>query len=190
LIIQGRRIGEDALATIGALLQRQPPLSRRQLSLHLCSAWNWRTDTGQYKDIAARSLLRKLEQRGLILLPPIKHLPWAARSCQVKSAPAPALGLLPSPQPVAAGLAELSPIELSIVATKSDRRLWAQFLEQDHYLSWNRPIGESIAYWAQTQGRSRQDRFHQLDLPRKSIWMAVLEPHDQPLLHETPGLAS
>jgi hypothetical protein len=278
------------------LLQRQPPLSRRQLSLQLCLVWNWRTDSGQCKDMAARSLLRKLQQRGLIQLPPIRHLPWAARPRSPVAASAPVPRPLAASEPIAATLAELSPLKVSVIATASDRRLLAQHLQQHHYLGWNRLVGESIAYWAhdrhgrllafclwgaaawkvaprddwigwseaqraaglkfvannhrflilpwvdvphlgshllgqiqrrirsdwrakyqhdlyllesfvqlqrfsatvyraanwqclgQTQGRSRQDRFHQLNLPRKSIWMAVLQPRFRELLYESTGL--
>ncbi len=278
------------MATIGALLQLRPPLSRRQVSLRLCSLWNWRTDAGQYKDIAARSLLRKLQDRGLIELPAIRNLPPAAQShpaqCASSSEP------IALSEPIVCRLAELTPIRLSIIATKSDRRLMTQWLEQHHYLGWNRTVGESIAYgaydrnarllafclwgaaawkiaprdqwigwcheqraaslkflannqrflilpgvrvphlgshllgliqrrirrdWQEkyqhdlyllesfvqtdrfaatlyraanwtglglTQGRSRQDRRHRLQLPRKSIWMAILEPQFRTRLHE------
>ncbi len=38
--------------------------------MELAEVWNWRTGTSQLKDMAARSLLLKLEQRGMITLPP------------------------------------------------------------------------------------------------------------------------
>jgi Druantia protein DruA len=138
-----------ALADIGALLQRQPPLSRRQLSLHLCGLWNWRTDTGQLKDMAARTLLRKLEQRGLIELPPVLNLPPAARAgarpCSVAS---PLAREFSAPVPIRTSLKDLSPVTVSVVEAKSDRRLFGRLLQEHHYLGWNRPVGESIAYWA------------------------------------------
>jgi len=238
--------------------------------------------------MAARLLLRKLEQRGLIRLPPIRHLPVTARPGAMTRT------LLPAPRPLAApvtaALAQILPIHLSILATGSDRRECAQWLAQHHYLGWNRPAGENITYraddragralavcvwgaaawklaprdewigWSaaqrsaglkflannqrflilpwvqvphlgsyllgqiqrriradwqekyqhdlyllesfvqtslfqatiyraanwqgvgQTQGRSRQDRWNCLELPRKSIWMAVLEPRFRKLL--------
>ena len=290
--LQGRQIDEAALSDIRTLLGRQPPLSRRQLSIQLCGLWNWRTDAGRVKDIAARSLLRKLEQRGLIQLPPIVHLPPRARA----GPPLLSAHTLPlefaSPAPIEAPLAELAPVKLSRVESKCERRLFGQLLQEHHYLGWNRPVGESIAYWAhdrsgrllalclwgaaawkvalrdrwigwspaqrvgklkflannqrflilpwarvphlgshllgqmqrrlrwdwqrkyqhdlyllesfvqmdrfqatiyraanwtqvgQTQGRSRQDRFHRLDLPRKSIWMFALETQFRQRLYE------
>lgn len=40
-----------------------------RLSWELCVIWNWRNDSGRIKDMAARTLLLKLEQRKLITLP-------------------------------------------------------------------------------------------------------------------------
>ena len=45
------------------LIAKNPSAHRSHLSLLLCELWNWRTPTGQLKDIAARTLLRKLEGR-------------------------------------------------------------------------------------------------------------------------------
>jgi hypothetical protein len=47
----------------------QPQWGRTHLSLHLAQQWNWRNGAGQLKDMAARTLLLKLERRGLLQLP-------------------------------------------------------------------------------------------------------------------------
>ena len=63
-IIQGRPVGEGELAQVRALLAGHPDWSRRQISQHLARLWNWRNPAGQLKDMAARTLLLKLEGRG------------------------------------------------------------------------------------------------------------------------------
>ena len=45
-----------------------PHWSRWRLSRELATRWEWRNGAGQLKDMAARTLLVKLEQRGLIEL--------------------------------------------------------------------------------------------------------------------------
>jgi hypothetical protein len=57
------------------LLAAHPDWSRRRLSQHLATLWNWRNPVGQLKDMAARTLLLKLEQRGWIALPPRRQVP-------------------------------------------------------------------------------------------------------------------
>ena len=64
-IVQGRPIGATELDQARHLLASHPDWSRRRLSQELATLWNWRNGAGQLKDMAARSLLLKLEQAGL-----------------------------------------------------------------------------------------------------------------------------
>ena len=57
------------LAEIKHLLEQSPESSRYQLSRRLATLWNWRTASGQLKDMAARTLLLKLQEQGWIKLP-------------------------------------------------------------------------------------------------------------------------
>ena len=50
-------------------LALHPDWSRWRFSRELARLWEWRTAHGQLKDLAARTLLLKLEQRGWIALP-------------------------------------------------------------------------------------------------------------------------
>ena len=43
------------------------------MARELCQRWQWRTAQGRLKDFAARSLLLKLEARGLLGLPPLRE---------------------------------------------------------------------------------------------------------------------
>src|ERR1035441_9373556 len=53
----------EELAQVKGLLATQPDWSRWRVSVELAWMWNGRTPTGQLKDMAARTLLLKLEQR-------------------------------------------------------------------------------------------------------------------------------
>ena len=69
-VIQGREIGASELGQIRQLLAEHPGWSRKGLSRQLASLWQWRNLAGQLKDMAAGSLLRKLEQRGWVACRP------------------------------------------------------------------------------------------------------------------------
>src|SRR5207245_4457295 len=58
-----------------ALPISHPDWSRRRLSEALCEQWNWCNGAGLRKDMAARTLLLKLHQRGLIALPARRQIP-------------------------------------------------------------------------------------------------------------------
>jgi drug/metabolite transporter (DMT)-like permease len=67
--VQGRTLTGDDLRELRALIAQHPDWHRTALSLHLCEQWDWRNGAGRLKDMAARTLLLKLEQRGYIRLP-------------------------------------------------------------------------------------------------------------------------
>ena len=74
-ILQGRQIGTAELEQIRQFLAEYPHWSRWQLSRELALLWSWRNQAGQLKDMAARALLLKLEQRGWIDLPARRRTP-------------------------------------------------------------------------------------------------------------------
>src|SRR3970040_2429183 len=68
-VIQGRVMGRIEVDYVRQLLSENPHFSRYKLSRVLCELWNWRDPNVQLKDMAARTLLLKLEERGWIGLP-------------------------------------------------------------------------------------------------------------------------
>ena len=62
--IPERCLGAKELARAQSRLATQPGWSRWRLSRELARRWDWRTATGQLKDLAALTLLLKLAQRG------------------------------------------------------------------------------------------------------------------------------
>jgi hypothetical protein len=70
--IQGQRCSPD-VGLIRRLLSEHPDWGRSRLSVGLCELWDWRAANGQFKDMACRSLLLRLERAGAIRLPPRQH---------------------------------------------------------------------------------------------------------------------
>jgi hypothetical protein len=69
LFIQGRSLTGAQLDWIRGLMSDHPEWGRFRLSVHIAEQWNWRNGAGWLKDMAARTLLLKLQRRGLIGLP-------------------------------------------------------------------------------------------------------------------------
>jgi hypothetical protein len=85
LVLQGRSLGAAELQQVGELVNGHPQWSRYRLSVELCRLWDWRAPNGQLKDMAARALLLKLEQRGHLRLPPKRQpSPNRMRHTQVR----------------------------------------------------------------------------------------------------------
>ena len=69
MVIQGRNITTDEIGLIRDLMAEHRDWGRTRLSEELCRCWNWRNAQGRIKDMAARTLLLKLQRRGCIELP-------------------------------------------------------------------------------------------------------------------------
>ena len=149
-LIQGRLLREPDIADIRCLIAAHPDWSRRRISVELAEVWNWRTCTNQLKDMAARSLLLKLEQRGILVLPP-RRKEASRRSHIATATPADEL----QPANITGPLAALQPLRLETVTAGSpDYASFLRYLARHHYLGFRGPVGENIAYLARDcQGR-------------------------------------
>jgi len=145
-ILQGRRLGPSELSQVRQLIAENPGWSRYRLSCELAQLWDWRSSSGQLKDMAARTLLLKLEERRLIRLPARRRAsPNRMRHKQV-----PGLDRSLSQEPIQRALAELLPLELREVSAEfpADRGLFEALLHQFHYLSYRSSVGENLQYLA------------------------------------------
>jgi hypothetical protein len=151
MIIQGRELKAVDLELIQSLQAEHGEWGRTRLSEELCERWDWRNGRGQIKDMAARTLLVKLEQRGHIRLPERLHKPTGRRR---KRRGAPAVEQYQR-SAIAGALAELKPLVVSIVEAGSpDQRLFNALLEEHHYLGHRRTVGENLGYVVRdAQGR-------------------------------------
>jgi len=142
-IVQGRRISGVEIAEITGLMEANPQWCRTRLSRVLAERWQWYAASGQLKDMAARSLLLKLHERGLIVLPPRRQEPRLRRPRL-----APELFDSARPDPIVADLSALRPLSIALADPKGpDYRQFQRYLTQHHYLSFNRNVGESVGYF-------------------------------------------
>ena len=139
-IIQGRPIRRVEIAEIQALMAAHPLWSRWRLSRVLAQRWQWFAPSGQLKDLAARTLLLQLQERGLLALPPRKRAPAVRRP---PSSPERFDSRLPPP--IVADLSSLRPRHLQVLRPKQpDDERFARYLAQHHYLGYGGPVGENL----------------------------------------------
>ena len=149
LVVQGRTVRPEDVALIRDWLQAHPDSNRTRLSRELCVAWNWRNGTGRLKDMAARSLLLKLEARGQIQLPPRRT---ASVNGLRNRHPVP---IDHDPSPMEGPLQSLRPVQVHpVTENSSEGRLFQFLLQRYHYLGHRNCVGENLKYLA----RDRQGR--------------------------------
>lgn len=144
-LIQGRQISASELAHVRHLLATHPDWSRRRVSEQLALDWEWRNAAGQLKDMAARTLLLKLEQRGWIRLPPRRCCPSNRMRPALASPEVPAV----PPTALIAPLSALLPLRITEISTQGsppEDALFASLLRQHHYLSHSSWVGQNLRY--------------------------------------------
>ena len=146
-MLQGRRIEPAEFHQVRDLVGAHPQWSRYRLSRELCALWDWRTTTGQWKDMAARTLLLKLAQRGWIRLPE-------------RRGPSPNRHRLAAPPEgvweqtsITGGLSDLGEVRICEVSSASEGRAEVRAaLTQFHYLGWRTRVGENLQYVVRDAG--------------------------------------
>lgn len=143
LCIRGREVGARELEQIRGWLGLHREWSRRRLSEELARHWDWRTPTGQLKDIAARDLLNRLEARGLIRLP-ARQRRGGRQIPRTLGQPRPGPFVLTPRVPVQPRpLAELLPLSWhQAQGGQPQRRLIASYLGEHHYLGYPDALGQ------------------------------------------------
>jgi hypothetical protein len=141
MVMQGRQIGERDLDLVRVLLTSHPDWNRTRLSRELCARWNWRNAQGRAKDMAARTLLLKLERAGYVRLPTRRGpSPNGHRNRQIEP-------VAPPEEPIRGALRDLQPLRVSVVYPGSEEaRLFHGLLAHEHYLGQRNTVGENIRY--------------------------------------------
>jgi hypothetical protein len=141
LLLQGRCLQPADIAWTRQLIAGNPGWSRRRISEAMASAWDWRNRSGQLKDMAARSLLLKLEARGLIRLPARRQTPGN------RMARIPVWDADCDTSPVVGSLQELGPLTIQEVSADGTmHHRCAAALARFHYLGWSGAVGENLQY--------------------------------------------
>jgi hypothetical protein len=142
LMVQGRKIEAADIERIRQLLADNQTWSRRRLSQVLAAEWDWRNGGGQLKDMAARSLLVKLHERGYIQLPPRRQTPTNRMM-----RPALMAARLWDTTPVTGTLRDAGRLTIREVSTDDTARAeCAAALTDFHYLGWGGAVGENLIY--------------------------------------------
>ena len=143
LTIQGRCLSRAQLRDLRQWVGANPHWSRWRLSRELATRWDWRNGAGVLKDMAARTLLVKLAQRGLIGLPARRQVPTNRMRC----GPPLTLEWAEPGQVVTGALGPLEPLSLQEVSAESAARAWVKAaLARFHYLGFGGVVGENLQY--------------------------------------------
>jgi len=163
-VVQGRTLRPEDVALIRDWLHAHPDWNRTRLSRELCAMWNWRNGVGRLRDMAARSLLLKLEARGQVQLPPRRTASVNGRRNRHLDA------IVHDQSPIEGRLPSLQPVRVQPVSQSSrEARLFQFLLQRYHYLGHRNCVGENMKYLA----RDREGRPLACLLFGSAAWQAA-----------------
>jgi len=139
--VQGRWVTDSDLEWIKQYRSAHPEARRKRIAIALCEHWDWRNGRGHLKEMAGRSLLNKLSERGLAELPPLRR--WVRRNRSEGRCPA----QIPTPGDLMeASLSELQPLKVELIEHGGVvQQRWAGYLRGYHYLGLS-IVGENMGY--------------------------------------------
>jgi hypothetical protein len=136
----GREVKPEELDLIRQITREFSRLSLTELAHTLCELLEWRRPNGGLKSRECYLFLLALHARGWLpwLAPPARKLrPRAAVWDQHSDAQAPLTG----------SIGNYFPVQLQLLTSGEDRRLFRQYIQRYHYLGYKVPYGAQLRYF-------------------------------------------
>ena len=145
----GRSFTNSEIQDIRQLIADNPAATRAGLSRLVCERLGWRRDNGRLKDMNCRVAMLRMQDDGLLQLPPPRNgnnngKPYLRRT------------LLAEPEPplIAASPRELGDLRLQLVTSRHDSHLHNEYIDRYHYLGYQPLPGAQLRYFIQAEGRT------------------------------------
>jgi hypothetical protein len=144
----GRDFSEEELEAIRQIVNEDPARTRAEISRRVCAALAWTKPNGTMKDMSCRVALLRMQDDGLVKLPPPRWgngngKPWRRRT----AAGQPGF-------PITADAGELIDLRLELVDQSGPTQLWNEYIDRYHYLGYTPLPGAQLRYLATARGQA------------------------------------
>ena len=133
-------ITEERVEQIRSIIAENPEWNRTRISQHICRLWRWQNPNGDLKDISCRDMLRELDKAGRISLPEAQKPSRSHGSADMVR------HFEHDTTPINAKLSQLRPLHISRMDSGKELALFKSYIDQYHYLGFDRTIGENMKY--------------------------------------------
>jgi hypothetical protein len=133
-------ITEDTVEQIRSIIAKNPEWNRTTISQHICRLWGWQNPNGGLKDISCRDMLRGLDKAGRI------KLPAAQKPSRSHGSADTVRHFEHNTTPINIKLSQLRPLHISRVDSCKELASFKSYIDQHHYLGYDRTIGENMKY--------------------------------------------
>ena len=141
----GRTFSRDEMVWMRTLIGEDPGRSRAELSRLICREFNWLKPDGGLKEMSARVAMLRMQDDGLIELPPPRcKRPDARVHISPRTNPGEAID-----QPAHA----LAPLSWRRVQKGAESRLWNEYIQRYHYLGHKTLPGAQLRYFVYAEAK-------------------------------------
>lgn len=134
----GRNFSEADIQLIRDIIAECPKDSRRKISRIVCKKLNWYKADGLAKDMSCRVAMLRMQEAGLIVLPPAQKKTFVVNISKTNPLTDPA-------HPIDLPINELPEIQIELV-NKKTTSLWNQYIHRYHYLGFALIPGAQLRY--------------------------------------------
>jgi hypothetical protein len=136
----GKEFSTDDLQRIGMIIKENPDTNRTGISRLVCEEFHWYKPDGKLKDMSCRVALLRMEQDGIIKLPPSQKRNNKGKR-HIKHTAATAPGPV-----ITSSAGKLHNLKISLVKTKPISYLWNEYIDRYHYLGYKPLPGAQLRY--------------------------------------------
>jgi hypothetical protein len=142
MLVCRQEFTEEIIGKIQGMINVNPSISRRELSLRVCAWLNWESPNGKYQEMSCRVALLKLERRGIVKLPQAHS--WGGGRIKGTRNTLP-IGEIKS---LSYDLNELGELDLVRIDSSDSResKIWNSLMDTYHYLGSGPLCGAQIRY--------------------------------------------
>jgi len=139
----GREVKAEELDLIRQITREFSRLSLTELAHTLCELLEWRRPNGGLKSRECYLFLLALHGRG--------WLPWLSPPPRKQRPRAPVWDQHSDAQPPLTGsIGDYFPLQLQLLTSSDDRRLFRQYIQRYHYLGYKVPYGAQLRYFVRS----------------------------------------
>lgn len=135
----GRIFSAEELAQIIELIEKNPSKHRLDLSRDVCRLLSWYKADGGLKEMSCRVAMLRMQEDGLIRLPPPRTVNKRKSKATVTCATEPQ-SIIQAP------VHQLGELQLCLVTSKNSR-LWNEYIQRYHYLGYTPLPGAQLRYF-------------------------------------------
>ena len=143
----GRDFSDWELENIRRLIAENTGASRAWLSRVVCEQLRWRRADGRLKDMSCRVAMLRMQEDGLIRLPPPRNGNGNGRPYQRRTPQAE-----PKLFPRVTSVGALGDLQLDLVEHPKASHLWNEYIDRYHYLGYQPLPGAQLRYFATANG--------------------------------------